>query len=65
MVDSFSVRANKEALVCNLGNMLSEKLQELQNDGWKIISVTSTPCKEYDYPKYFDSTLFTIVAEHD
>ena len=38
------------------------ELLNLQKNGWNIISVTATPVKEYNYPDYFDSTLFTIVA---
>lgn len=65
MVRSFSVRATSEGLVSSLSNKLDEELIGLQNEGYKIISVISTPCKEWDYPKYFDSTLFTIIAECD
>ena len=65
MIKAFSVRASKEGLVKDLASDLNAKLNQLQCDGWKILSVASTQCKEWDYPKYFDSTLFTIVAEHD
>ena len=34
-------------------------------NGWNIKSVIATPCKEWDYPNYFASTLFTIVAEYE
>lgn len=62
---SFSVRADCEELIGSLGNKLDEELIDLQNKGWKIISVESVPCKEYRYPKYFDSTLFVIIAQHN
>lgn len=65
MVRAFSVRATSEGLVSSLGNKLDEELIKLQHEGWKVISVESAPCKEYDYPKHFDSILFTIIAEHD
>lgn len=65
MVRSFTVRATKEESVANLGNDLDRRLVELQNGGWKIIKVESMPVKEYDYPKYFDSTAFVIIAERE
>lgn len=65
MVRSFEVRTHKQGLVCNLARDLDEKLAELQKDGWKIISVVDTPCKEWGASQgYFDSVLFTIIAEH-
>lgn len=63
MVRSFTVRATREELVANLGSDLDRRLVELQNYGWKIIKVESIPVKEYDYPKYFDSTAFVIIAK--
>lgn len=63
IVRSFEVRATKKALVCNLAQDLDRKLRDLQHMGWHIISVTATPVLEYEYPKSFDSTLFTIIAE--
>lgn len=65
MIRSFEVRATKEELVCNLSRDLDRELIRLQGIGCKIISVISTPVKEYDYPKYFNSTLFTIIAERE
>ena len=65
IVRAFEVRANKEALVCNLSRYLNNELVSLQSKGWTIMSVTATKCKEYDYPKPFESTLFTIVASHE
>lgn len=65
MIRSFEVRTYKQGLVCNLARDLNEKLVELQQNGWKIISVVDTPCKEWEACKgYFDSVLFTIIAEH-
>ena len=65
MIRSFEVRTYKQGLVCELSRKLNEKLVELQNDGWKIISVVNTPCKEWEACKgYFDSVMFTIIAEH-
>ena len=65
MVRSFEVRAYNQGLACNLASDLNKKLIELQQNGWKIISVVDTPCKEWEPCKgYFDSTLFTIIAEH-
>lgn len=63
MVRSFEVRAKKPSLVCNLAQELDRELMSLQDNNWKIISVTSCPIKEYDYPSSFDSMLFVIVAE--
>jgi len=65
IVRSFEVRANKKALVNDLARDLDSKLCELQREGWTILNVVSTPCIEWDYPKYFDSMLFTIIAEHE
>lgn len=65
MVRAFEVRATKEELVCSLARDLNEKLMRLQDDGWTIISVTPTKCREYHYPKPFESTLFTIIASKD
>ena len=65
VIRAFSVRADKKELVNSLSNKLDDKLIELQRDGWEIMQVESTPCREWDYPKYFDSTLFTIIAKHD
>ena len=65
MVRSFEIRATKEELVCNLSRDLDRELVQLQGIGWKIISVIPTPVKEYNYPKYFNSTLFTIIAERE
>lgn len=62
IVRAFEVRAHNKNLVCDLASDLDEELWNLQEDGWNIISVTATPVKEYYYPDYFDSTLFTIVA---
>lgn len=65
MVRSFEVRTHNQGLVCYLAKDLDEKLVELQQDGWKIISVVDTPCKEWEACKgFFDSVLFTIIAEH-
>ena len=65
MVRSFEVRTDKQGLVYNLARDLNEKLVDLQKKGWKIISVVDTPCKEWEACKgYFDSVLFTIIAEH-
>lgn len=65
MVRSFEVRARNAGSVCFLSKDLDRKLAILQENGWKILNVISCPCKEWDYPKYFDSTLFTIIAEHE
>lgn len=65
IVRAFEVRANKEMLVCNLARDLDSELRKLQDNGWMVMSVTATKCKEYDYPKPFESTLFTIVASHE
>lgn len=65
MVRSFEVRASKKDLVRNLSSDLDRKLIMLQQKGWKIVSVISTPVKEWDYPDYFDSILFTIIADHE
>lgn len=63
-IRSFGIRTNNPALVHNLAEDLDRKLAELQEDGWKILSVSNTPCKEWDSKKeYFDSILFTIIAE--
>lgn len=65
MVRSFEVRTYKQGLVCDLARDLDDKLVTLQKDGWEIISVINTPCKEWESCKgYFDSVLFTIIAEH-
>jgi hypothetical protein len=62
IVRAFGVRAHNKNLTCALANDLDRELLNLQKNGWNIISVTATPVKEYHYPDYFDSTLFTIVA---
>lgn len=63
-IRSFGIRTNNPALVHNLAEDLDRKLIELQEDGWKILSVSNTPCKEWDSKQgYFDSILFTIIAE--
>lgn len=62
---SFSVRAYKEALVADLPNKLDKELRNLQLNGWEIKDVITTPCKEWDYPKYFDSIVYTIIAVAD
>lgn len=62
IVRAFEVRARNKNLVGDLANDLDKKLQFLQENGWDVISVTATPVREYDYPSYFDSTLFTIIA---
>ena len=65
MIRSFEVRTYRQGLVCELARNLDKKLIELQQDGWKIISVVDTPCKEWEASKgYFDTVLFTIIAEH-
>ena len=64
IVKAFEVRAKKKSLVCNLSQDLNSLLEDLQREGWRIINVVSTPCTEYDFKDgYFDSTLFTIIAE--
>ena len=64
IIRSFEIRVRHKSLVCNLSRYLDDKLCELQNDGWEIINIVSTNVKEWDYPEYFDSTLFTIIAKH-
>ncbi len=64
MIRAFEVRTSKEALVYHLARDLDAKLEDLQTHDWRVISVVATPVKEYDYPHYFDSTLFTIIAEN-
>ena len=64
IVKSFEVRATKKSLVCDLSQDLNSLLNDLQCEGWRIINVVSTPCIEYDFKDgYFDSTLFTVIAE--
>lgn len=63
MYRAFEVRARKKGEVCYLANKLDRELSLLQKEGWKIVSVTSTPVDEYEYPGHFVSTLFTIVAK--
>lgn len=47
-------------------NPIDKKLIELQQDGWKIISVFNIPYKEYEPREgYFDSVQFAIIAEHE
>lgn len=65
MIRSFEVRARSSVEVCYLAEKLDKKLIELQEDGWTIISIFNTPCEEFEYPKNFDSILFTIVAQHE
>lgn len=64
-VRAFEVRAKKEQQVADLARELDKTLIKLQKSGWNVKSVTAIPCKEWDYPDYFASTLFTIVAEYD
>ena len=65
MVRSFEVRAKHPNQVRNLAKSLDVELCYLQDEGWKILSVTSTPTKEWERVNgSYDSTLFTIVAEH-
>lgn len=65
MIRSFEVRTYRQGWVHDLAKDLDRKLVELQKDGWEIISVVNTPCKEWEAGKgYFDSILFTIIAEH-
>lgn len=64
IVKAFEVRSKKKSLVCNLSQDLNSLLNDLQHEGWIITNVVSTPCVEYDFKDgYFDSTLFTIIAE--
>ena len=64
IVKAFEVRAKKKFLVCNLSQDLNSLLNNLQYEGWRIINVVSTPCVKYSCKDgYFDSTLFTIIAE--
>lgn len=65
MYRAFEVRARRKGDVCYLSNMLDRELALLQKEGWEIVSVTSTPVDEYEYPGHFVSTLFTIVARKD
>lgn len=65
MIRSFTVRARSESAVTNLGEDLDKLLVELQNNRWKIISIHSMQVKEWEYPKYFDSTAFVIIAENN
>lgn len=59
---AFEVRAKKKALIYDLARDLDRKLCDLQKVGWNIISVNATSCQEYEYPGYYDSTLYTIIA---
>lgn len=66
MIRSFTVSTYKPGLVHELGRMLDRELVDLQERGWKIISVTPVPCKEWDSGKgYFDTMMFVIVAERE
>ena len=66
MVRSFEVKAYNQCLLRVITSVLNEKLIELQQDGWKIISVFNIPYKEYEPREgYFDSVQFAIIAEHE
>lgn len=66
MVRSFGVKAYDKCSLRVITSVLNEKLIELQQDGWKIISVFNIPYNEYE-PRdgYFDSVQFAIIAEHE
>ena len=64
MIRSFEVRAINKLQVCNLSRRLDDKLHMLQENGWEVISIFHTPCKEYESCEgYFTSSLFTIIAK--
>lgn len=66
MVRSFVVRAYDHNFLRVVASVLDEKLIELQQDGWKIISVFNIPFEEYEPREgYFDSVQFIIIAEHE
>lgn len=66
MVRSFGVRAYNQCSLRVIASVLNEKLIELQQDGWKIISVFNIHYKEYEPREgYFDSVQFAIIAEHE
>ena len=62
IVRAFEVRAHNRYLVCDLAINLDKELQNLQKDGWNIISVTANGVKEYYDPDHFNSRLYKIVA---
>ena len=62
MTRAWTIRTDKQSLIANLGYELNQKLMDLEEDGWHIDSVTPANYKEYDYPKYFDSVCYTIIA---
>lgn len=65
-VRSFHISPGSKNSVCGLSYDLDNKLKELQNDGWVILSVTPTNCQLCDRRMgNYNGTIFTIVAQHE
>lgn len=64
MIRAFEIKATSKALIKDIPQDLDKKLCELQVSGWNILSITPINTWEWDYPKYFDSVRFVIIAEY-
>ena len=65
MVRSFTVKPPMASQIGYIGEWLDEMLVNLQNTGWKILSVRPSSYALYDYNqhKYVSAPMYIIVAK--
>lgn len=65
MVEVFKVRTTHKHLASDLDKALCQRIMDLQQNGWKIHSITPVDTVEYDedLKEWFDSKCYVIIAE--
>lgn len=60
----FEVRTTHKHLVGDLGKALCQRIMDIQQNGWKIHSITPVDTVEYDeeLEEWFESTVYVIIA---
>lgn len=65
MVKVFKIQTTHKNLVNDLDKVLCQRIMDVQQKGWKILSITPVGTVEYDeeLKEWFDSKCYVIIAE--
>lgn len=67
MVKVFKIQTTHKNLVNDLDKTLCQRIMDVQQKGWKILSITPVGTVEYDeeLKEWFDSKCYVIIAERN
>lgn len=67
MVKVFKIQTTHKNLVNDLDKALCQRIMDIQQKGWKILSITPVATVEYDedLKEWFDSKCYVVITERN